>query len=793
MKLGKPFADRNNVTGNWSTTIVSILKLTNKLNIKRGTQMNLLKPISSAVIAGSVLLAFMPTSAHAQESLGLALEEIIVTAQRRAQSLQDVPISVSVVTDDFIVENDIRSLQDLNGTVPGFYATNSVNYGAAPLSIRGIGGANGGGNFFNDEPVAVYVDDVYISRLSFSTADLIDVDSIQVLRGPQGTLYGRNSTAGALLLRTARPTEEFEGYAKLGIAEHGETRVSGAISGSLSDNFQARLAVGYSDRDGWGTNTVDGSDIGGSDETTGRLSLRYRPSDSFSADLILETQDRSASPATIALANVAPLTPSTPFVLRSDLDAVLDSNSFALNDPSANDSDSSSATLLLNWQFGNVTLDSVTAFRSYELIGAQDSDGTQFTLFNNSGLLDSDQFSQELRLSSTTSDKFSWVVGAYFLTEDVIQDFTINNFQGLFGAGTSATVNATQDTDAYALFADVTWSLTDNLELILGARYSDETKDFTNALNVRTIRSSIPLPIPFGPFPPGARIPGGIPVSPPAAFAQEADFDDFTPRIVFNYRFNDNLTGYASYSQSFKSGGFNSFGLTPAFDNEEIDAFEIGFKSTLADGRATLNGAIFSYDYTNLQVRLPVPTGGVNIQNAGEADVQGAELELAWAVSDRFKLAANVAFLDTELNEFITQEIPENLIFLIGAPIPLNNVNAAGNELTRAPDIQYYISADYEFSLSENLIANLLLNYRFQDDVFFLETNQGTNTFRSDSSDEVGIRLTIKPASERWELGLFGQNIGDERTITQVTALGGHPNAAISEPSKWGIDFKLNF
>jgi len=721
------------------------------------------------------------------------LEELIVTAQRREQSIQDVPISVSVITDKFMSDNDVRSLQDLNGTIPGFYATGSVNYGAAPLSIRGIGGANGGGNFFNDEPVAVYVDDVYISRLSFSTADLIDVESIQVLRGPQGTLYGRNSTAGALLLRTARPTEEFEGHAKLGFAEHGETRLSGAVSGSLSEKLQARLAVGYSDRDGFGNNTFDGSNIGGSDETTGRLSLRYTPSDTFSADLILETQDRSASPATVALANVAPLTPSTPFVARSDLDSLFDSNSFSLNDPSSNESDRSSATLLLNWQLGSLTLDSVTAYRSYELDGAQDSDGTEFTLFNNNGLLDSDQFSQEIRLSSDASDSFSWVVGAFFLTEEVIQDFTINNFQGLFGAGTSATVNATQDTDAYAVFADVTWNVTENLELLFGARYSDETKDFSNALNVRTIRSSIPLPIPFGPFPPGAQIPGGIPVAPPGSFSQEESFDDFTPRVVLNYRFNDTVSGYASYSQSFKSGGFNSFGLTPAFENEEIDAFEVGFKSTLANGRATLNGSIFSYDYTNLQVRLPVPTGGVNILNAGEAEVQGAELELAWQVSDRLKINANAAFLDTELEEFLTQEIPEDLRFLIGAPIPLNSVNAAGNELTRAPDVQYYLSADYDFSLSANLNANVLVNYRFQDDVFFLETNQNTDTFRSDSSDEVGIRFTIRPVSEAWELGIFGQNITDERTITQVTALGGHPNAAISEPSKWGIDFKLNF
>jgi len=741
-------------------------------------------------LLSGVSVAFAP-SGHAQG--GFTLEELIVTAQRREESLQEVPISVTAITDDFIAKNDVRSLEDLNGAIPGFYATNSVNYGAAPLSIRGIGGANGGGNFFNDEPVAVYIDDVYISRLSVSTSDLIDVESIQVLRGPQGTLYGRNSTAGAVLLSTARPTETFEGYVKAGIAEHGEKRVSAAFSGALSDVFQARLALGYTDRDGWADNTFDGSDLASSEGKTARLSLRYVPSDDFTADLILETQEQDTSPATIAVANVAPLTPSTPFVRRADLDSLLDSNSFALNDPNSNDADTTSATLLLNWSLGSVTLDSVTAARSWELIGSQDSDGTPFTLFNNNGQIQSDQISQEIRLSSDVDAAFSWIVGAYYLSEDAEMDFTINNFQGLFGAGTNANFDATHDTDAWAVFADVTWNLTDQTSLLFGARYSDETKDFTNNQLVRTIGMSIPLPIPFGPFPAGARIPGGIPIAPPATFTAEEDFSDFTPRVVLNHQFNDDVLGYLSYSQSYKSGGFNSFGLAPAFENEEIEAYEVGIKSDLADGRVRLNAAAFSYDYTNLQVRLPVPTGGVSIQNAGSADVQGLEIELGWAASENLTISANATWLDTELTEFLTQEIPEDLIFLIGAPIPLNAVNAAGNDLTRAPDLQYFISADYSFGITDNLLANLSVSYRHQDGVFFLETNQTTDTFKSDDSDELGIRLSVAPQSEKWELGIFAQNITDERTITQVTALGGHPNAAVSEPSKVGIDLKVNF
>lgn len=746
--------------------------------------------MSVMVLLGGSMLGFVPSSSGQANAV---LEEIIVTAQRREESLQSVPISVTAVTDDFMVKNDVRSLEDLNGTVPGFYATNSVGYAAAPLTIRGIGGANGGGNFFNDEPVAVYVNDVYISRLSFSTADLVDVDSIQVLRGPQGTLYGRNSTAGALLLSTARPTEDFEAHIKAGIAEHDEIRVSGAVSGGLSDSIQARMAVAYSDRDGWANNTSNGSKLASSEDQTVRLSLRYTASDVFEANVILEAQERESAPATIAVANVVPRTPSTPFVRRPDLDALIDNSQFALNDPNNNESETTSATLLLDWYLGALTLDSVTSARIYELDGFQDSDGTQFTLFSNNGGIESEQFSQELRLASNGDGPLSWLIGVHYLAEESEMIFAINNFQGLFGAGTNANFNAAQDTDAWAVFADVTWQITDQASLLLGARYSDETKDFNNSLFVQTVGNSIPLPIPFGPFPAGGTIPAGVIITPTTTVNLSDDFSDFTPRIVFNYQFSDSILGYVSYSESFKSGGFNSFGLAPAFENEEIEAFEVGLKSDLLNGSFRFNVAAFSYDYTNLQVRLPVPTGGVSIQNAGTADVQGAELELGWAISDRLTLSANATFLDAELKEFLTQEIPEDLQFLIGAPIPLNSVNAAGNDLTRAPELQYFISMDYQFPVTENLSGNVNLNYRHQDAVFFLETNQSRNTFKSDDTDELSVRVTLAPNNNRWELGVFAQNLTNERTITQVTALGGHPNAAISEPRKLGVDLRVNF
>lgn len=733
-----------------------------------------------------------PAAAQTQTS-GRVLEEIVVTAQRRVENVQDVPISVTPLDAEFLIEQDVRSLQDLNGLVPNLYTTNTVNYGAAPLSIRGIGGANGGGNFFNDEPVAVYVDGVYIGRLSFSTADLVDIGSIQVLRGPQGTLYGRNSTAGALLIESARPTGDFGLDLRARVAEFGERHLSLAVSGPFSDTVAGRLALGYGDRDGWGDNLATGEDVNGSEDRTVRGSLRFTPSDSLTLDLIAEYMEREADPATLAVAEVAPGVPTSPFVRRDDFDALLDDNEFALNDPLDNESETTSLNATLSWDFGGLTLDSITAFRSYELDGAQDSDSTGATLFNNNGRVESDQFSQELRLSSSEDNRLSWLAGVYFFTEDATMDFEINNFQGLFGAGTSAVFDASQDLSSWAAFGDLSFAVTDRFTLTVGARYSFEDKDFDNDQIVTTISDSFPLPVPFGPFPAGAVIPGGIVFVDPPIFVDDADFDNFSPRLVLDYAFTPDVLGYASFSQGFKSGGFNSFGLAPAFEEEEVDAFEIGIKSTLLDSRLRLNAALFSYDYTNLQVRRPVPTGGVTIQNAGEADVSGLEVEAVLVATDRLQFSANVSLLDTELNEFQTEQVPPELLFLIGAPIPLDPVNAAGNELTRAPELQYYVDAEYSFPLGDTLAGAVQLAFHFQDEVFFLETNQDAVTFAADDHGELDLRLTLSSNDDVWEVYLYGQNLTDERVVTQVTALGAFPNAAINEPRKYGAGFRYSW
>ncbi len=716
------------------------------------------------------------------------LESITVTAQRRDEEIQEVPIAVTALDEAFLVRHDVQSIEDLGAFVPNLYTTNSVNYGAAPISIRGIGGANGGGNFFNDEPVAVYLDEMYIGRLSFSTSDLVDIESIQVLRGPQGSLFGRNATAGALLVQPARPTAEPEGYVRMRFAEHGERRVLGALSGPLTDTLLGRVAIGYTDVDGWGENTFTGEDVNGRKDETVRLSLAWRPSTDLGAELMLERSNQEANPATINVAPVAPGQPSSPFIRRDDLDQALANAEYSFDDPSDNETDATNAVFKVSWELGDTTLTAITGYRDYALRGRQDSDSTPFTLFNNSAVIGSRQLSQELRLSSSADDPFLWTVGAYHYNEDTDVVFDINNFQGLFGAGTAARFDARQRLESWAVFADASYAFSERLSLTLGGRFSNEDKRFANKQTVSTIREST-LPIDLGPFQAGTLIPGGTLFADPPVFSSAASFNNVSPRAVLEYELRPNVLTYASYSEGFKSGGFNSFGLSPAFEEEEVQAFEIGVKSELLQRRLRLNAAAFTYDYSNLQVRLPVPTGGVTIDNAGAAKAWGLEFEASLLVTDRLRLDGNIAFLNTELVEFDTQQVPEDLMFLLGAPIPLQSVSAAGNELTRAPKLSMFASLQYAVDLGKDFEGLLELAYRYQDEVFFLETNQDRNTFKGGSANRLDLRFAVHPHRGSWDAALFLNNVNDDRSITQVTALGSYPNAAISPPRQYGVEF----
>jgi iron complex outermembrane receptor protein len=739
------------------------------------------------------------------------LEDIVVTAQRRDERLQDVPVAVSVVSGSFLVENQVRTLQDLGATVPGLVVTNSVNYGSAPLSIRGIGGANGGGNVFADEPVAVYVDDAYVSRLRLSTADLIDIGGIEVLRGPQGTLYGRNSTAGAVLVRSAEPTTELSGRASIGYDSIDTFRTQGAISGAIdrAGTLTARVAGGYSNRGGWGSNR-SGPQLNTGRDWQLRAFFRYRPVDALTVDLIGDVSYSRSEPGTIAISDTRNLRDETtnptgsnvvfPYVARPDLAAVRENDQYDLNFRTYSRTRGRNLTGRVTYAFDAATLSSVTNYREWDQIGSQDSDGTGVNppnpafvggpaitnVGNNFTRAEDSQFSQEVRLASNGQGPFSWLIGGYYFTEkNRVDPVSItNNLAGPGGGGTLVVFNADQRTRNWAAFANASYALTDTLKLSLGGRYSEERKRFNNTQVVTLIRQ-------FDPPGPAFFAAGQVLTAPPALNLRRKD-TNFSPRVVIDWKAMPDTLFYASFSKGFKSGGFNVFrGNNPVFDPEKINAYEVGMKADLGS-TVRINASAFRYDYRNLQVRTPVPTGGVGIESAAEARSQGVELEATYAPMRGLRFDANASFLDAEFRRGALSTVQAQS-YVFGANPAVGFENIAGNRLTRAPKFQFAVNGRYNWDVGSDYKASAQASVRHQSSVFFLETQQQAPTFRERGWEEVDARIGFGDRADKWTVSLFVKNAFDNRHFSQVSAFFGLPNGALNDPRRIGAQLDVAF
>jgi iron complex outermembrane receptor protein len=755
------------------------------------------------------------TAAASPDPAGL--EVVVVTAQRRAQNLQDVPISVTALSSDFLAKHEVHSLQDLAADVPSLVVTNSVSYGNAPISIRGVGGPSGGGSLFNQEPVAVYIDGVYVSQLGQAVSDLVDVGNIQVLRGPQGTLYGRNSTAGAVLITTNRPTSQPSMEASFTGASYDDYRANVALSGPIAgDQLLGRLAIGYHDGGNWATNTADNKSIGGSRDLSGRLSLEYKPTSKLTFTLIGDLEASTADPVTFGLAGLSSVPTGSvlgqvylgnPFTRRPDYQHVLSGDRFYLDTPQFSVTHSDDLTFLTNYKLdGGYTLDSITGYRRFKVRGAQDGDAypSASPLDNNFASQKAEDVSEELRFSSPTKGKLKWSAGVFYEHERDIDDITINSFQGgppVFNlvfpphsapvavpafaiAGTSASFDGVQSLNAYAAFADATYNFTDKLALTVGGRYSYESKH----VDINQVVTTIVPTIIAGPV---------LSQSSCASKAAcSADFSNFSPRAVLEYKLTGGSQVYASFSEGYNSGGFNTFGdlVTPSdpanplkTQSEKIDAYEIGTKNDLFDRRLRVNLDAFYYDYSNLQIREAVYTGGVSLVNVPKAEVKGVELETNYVPIEHLTLTGNVSYLDATITKGTLAALPTTIGPIIyGQNLTVGTQNVAGAELTRAPHWQVYLAADYKYPTSIGDF-DASANFKYQSSEYFNEVDQSSSIYQGAAWTETALRIGWTSPDGRLGVAAFANNIFDNRHLTQVASFVGFPVGALNTPRVFGV------
>lgn len=693
------------------------------------------------------------------------IEEITVTAQRREASLQDVPASVTALSAEVMAEKQITNVRDLYSVVPNLdIATNTGTASAARIFLRGIGEDESRGAV--DQAVAIYVDDVYIGRSVGSLLDLLDLDRVEVLRGPQGTLYGRNSNGGAIKLVSKRPDTERSAY-DLGftVGSDGRLDARGTANLALSDTTAIRASLMSRSRDGFhdlnpnGDFAGQGREVGKSDVLGLRVALSSQLNDRWSLDLAIDhTQDDSDPipdsrvPGADADNNIFTIEPepgtscsaATPLNFRP-MGCFLDYSS---------EVETSGISATVSADFGGFTFRSLTGYREME-----DELATRIgsPFFQQT---DQEQISQEFTLTSNGDGPFNWVTGLYFYDEDVqldstfIFDFTVRT-----------------ETTAAAIFAQGTYAVNDALNLTAGIRYTDEDRDITSS---------------------NLSLDGGTGV-----FSAERSLDnsESTYTLSADYSFSESVMAYVSYATGFKSGGASAdcFSPTACFlpvDNEEVGTWEIGLRSTLLDDMVSLNLTYFNNDYEGLQIGATVPDLGFTRFNVDETTTEGIELESVIRFTDNFRVNVTAGWLDAEYDSVTEQQaggLTNN-----GVPCPggVSSIDCAlGLELKNAPEFRGSVGALLTIPLAAGDV-DIGVDAIFQDEYWALVANSPAHAL-IDVDTLINARVTYTTQDERWQAALWGRNLTDEEYYRAATAAGLTTYA--SPPLTWGVDVRFRF
>jgi len=708
-----------------------------------------------AALMGSAA-ALVATGANAEladvQPSATEVEEVVVRSQRRVERALDVPIQVTALDQKALAEQHILTLEDLQNKVPSVYFGGAGNGTAITIAVRGVGGSVA---VFGEEPVAVFADDQFLAR-GANASDLLDLESIEVLRGPQGTLYGRNATAGAVLLRSNRPSlSAYSGEMRGVWAEHDEQRLEAAVGGPLIDGVLGfRLAGLYSHVGGYYENTARPAEkLGQSESSRMRGALTWAPSDSSSLYVLAEAGKSSGHGAN---ARWSINTNNTIRIPDAQIDS-LKAGRFALNSPQHFESEDVRALLSFRHAFDGFELVAEAGYTFTDAKAETDSDGTGANLISNRGRFEDQLYTQDLRLVSTGDGPFRWVAGLSVLQNRFqMPYFYIRNT----GAGLDLGFFSNLNTTATAAYAEGTYDW-GKLSLTLGARATRETKRAEVDTYFVVLASGFVIDAPV--------------------YRAEKTWNNVSPRAVLQYQVSENLNLYASVSRGFKGGGFNAFGQEPSYAPETITAYEIGAKGRLFEGRLQFSAAAFAYDYEDLQIRLGVPQGGVAISSAEGATLKGVEAEATLRPVAGLEMFATVALLDSEYRSFLTPNLAGAL------------VNASGGRLSRAPDVQFGFGAAYQWTFAGDLVARVSASANHIGDVTFTPTDQAARAWSGDAYTEVDARVSVSSPASGWEAAMFLQNATDSFAVTSIAAAGNFPVASFNKPRTFGLELRKKF
>jgi iron complex outermembrane receptor protein len=708
-----------------------------------------------------------PLATPAMAQMEGVLEEITVTAQRREERLEDVPISVSTMDGERLASileggEDIRALA---GRVPGLNAESSNGRVAPRFYLRGLG--NTDFDLAASQPVSIVMDEVVMENVILKSFPLFDIERVEVLRGPQGTLFGRNTPAGIIKFDTVKPSEEFSGYARATVGEVGTLNLEAAVGGSLGDTVSGRFSIFNLNRDDWIDNSFTGESdaLGENKDLAIRGQLLFQPSDEFSALVNVHWRDYEGT-SEIFRANI--LTTGSN-ALNSNFDRDVVQFNEGNNNPQT--AEQTGVSLKLDWDVGDgMTVTSITAYESAEDSSLGDIDGGNeggpgfipFQSVTRDGINDLTQLTQELRVASEASDELFWQAGIYYFDEEY--EILTEPF---FVPGTRRKHTNT----AWAVFGQFSYDMSDAWNLTAGIRYTDDEKDMT---------------------------------TPPSSFLTtepvNVQDDQVSWDVSLLYTVSDDLNVYGRVANGFRGPSIQGrdvafFGAPSTALSETITSAEVGFKSTMNEGRVRLNGALFYYQVDDQQITA---VGGVDnsiqLVNADKANAIGFDVDLEALLTDNFLLQIAVGYNDTEIDD------PNLLIPICGSgactPVdPLVDVDGTdrarvdGNPLPNAPEWNYNIRLQYTIpaEAGEFYVAT---DWMFQSDMQFLIYD--AVEFHSGDIMEGGVRAGFAHSSGRWDAAIFGRNITDEENLKGVIDFNNN-TGFVNDRRVWGATFSYYF
>ena len=703
------------------------------------------------------------------------IEEITVTAEKTESSLQSTAISITAIGEDTIRERGLDSFYDVQYLAP------NVTYNQAGptgfITMRGVGLEFT--TIMAEPGVSLHSDGVYKGGSMSSSAALFDLERIEVVRGPQGTLNGRNSTGGSVNIYSRMPGDEASFEFGFLAGDYGRTRIEASGDLPISENFKVRVALAKDEFDGYITNTFRNVDEDSSDITLVKATAVWTPTDDLEVILRTDYMDNEATGPVYLFQNVVPgpccaafagfVTPSgDPFVSSAE-------------EPNVQDTDAKGWGLTVNYDISeSISLRSVTSYSEQSLDGTRDIDGTSVALLSNVRQEDMDEFSQELTLLGTT-DRLEWIFGYYYYDSESnhlgkfdfkavadvfkilyggIPSFDILGFNRLDGSSPDfpwLDDRIYEETESSAFYGQATYSISDSLRATIGLRTTKDEKDFTqwSADNLFT---------------------GDI------CTAQQStqDWRETTGKVGFDADLSNDWLLYGTISTGYRSGGFDYGSCFDPFDPEKLISYEIGLKMDISNTLRVNIGA-FVYDYEDFQARVFTPLGTETF-NAEGADLHGLEVEVDWIASEQLTVSSSVSYLSSELKDLTAQDpmAPEN-----------GFVDMTGNSLLRAPDLQASLAASYDIPLTSGLLT-------LQGDISFVDDQEHSlwnNPVGFEPSRTMSnLRMFFEPANiENFSINAFVLNVSDKAYAPMVinSGLTGGTTKAFGAPRTWGVEIRF--